>query len=229
MKVETKRALFAALCLLVLFTLVKHTSHLLPFGLQVGFFLAIAFQIFVPVWLIEKEGAKLADYKIGFLEFRSLNFKDIMGELKLVLWLVLIIFPIYLIGFHLWSKQIPIRFDPDPEFSWLNFILTQLLLVALAEEIFYRGFLQTQLLKAWPNTKVLFGIPIGMAVIVTNLFFALGHYVGDYNPGRLATFFPGLLFSFLAFRSKSVLGAVVFHALCNIFGQLLHIMYFWKI
>lgn len=105
--------------------------------------------------------------------------------------------------------------------NFLNLVLIQVFVVALPEEIFWRGFVQGTLLKKWPNEYSLKGFPLGRAVIITNLLFAVAHFMVGFMPARLLTFFPGLVFSALVLRHKSLLSAILFHALCNIFAQIL--------
>lgn len=100
-------------------------------------------------------------------------------------------------------------------------VIIQIFIVALPEEIFYRGFLQSALLKSWPNKRSYFGIPLGRSIIITNIFFALGHLAPSFNPARLLTFFPGLIFSYLIYKNKSLISPVLFHALCNLWGMVL--------
>lgn len=121
----------------------------------------------------------------------------------------------------LWQGGIGIHFIPNlPPKLWYE-IMVQIFVVALPEEIFYRGFLQSALLKKWPNRTHIYGIPFGCAIILTNIFFALGHFVSNWSFYRLMTFFPGLIFSYLVYKNKSVFSAILFHALCNILALIL--------
>lgn len=103
----------------------------------------------------------------------------------------------------------------------LNMVFGQLLLVALPEEAFYRGFLQTRLDDAWaPRFRVL-GATLGPGLLVTSLIFALGHFLTIPSPARLAVFFPSLVFGWLRARTGGVGAGIAFHALCNIFSETL--------
>lgn len=152
----------------------------------------------------------------------------LLGDLKRVMMLVLITFPPFAIGHHFFqihvgghSEGFAFQLPPD----LFVFVIFQILLVALPEELFYRGFMLVSLNKSWPNKAYLFGIPIGRAVIVSSLFFALAHFVGEYNVLRLGPFFPAFLFSYLMLKSQSLLGAISYHALSNIFSQILFVGY----
>jgi hypothetical protein len=97
----------------------------------------------------------------------------------------------------------------------------QLLMIALPEEAFYRGYMQTRLRDAFPRTWRIGGAELGLAVLVTSVVFALGHIVTIPSPQRLAVFFPSLLFGYLRARTRGVGAGVLFHALCNIYSSAL--------
>lgn len=92
----------------------------------------------------------------------------------------------------------------------------QLLVVALPEELFYRGWLQTAWARLAPGRGVtVLGARLGAGFFTTQALFAAGHLVSG-QPWRLATFFPGLLFGWLRARTGSVVAPVVVHALSNL-------------
>ena len=101
--------------------------------------------------------------------------------------------------------------------SWLLwYLLSQLLVVALPEEAFFRGWvlgrLRAGLLE--PRRR-LFGVPFGAAHVLSALLFALIHLVVTPSPHRLLVFFPGLLFAWLGERSRAIVAPVVHHAFSN--------------
>ncbi len=99
--------------------------------------------------------------------------------------------------------------------------LVQLLVVALPEELFYRGWLQTSWRRARPGrTARVLGADLGPGFLETQALFALGH-LASFQPWRLGTFFPGLLFGWLRERSGGLAAPVVLHALSNLFLKVL--------
>ena len=90
----------------------------------------------------------------------------------------------------------------------------QLLAVAIPEELFYRGWMQTAWGRSGPSRRVL-GADIGPGFLATQALFAAGHLV-TLQPWRLATFFPGLLFGWLRARTGGVVAPAVAHALSNL-------------
>jgi membrane protease YdiL (CAAX protease family) len=118
-----------------------------------------------------------------------------------------------------------LRLPPELLTSALN----QLFVVAIPEELFFRGYLMPRLDRRWAageRRRTLFGAPVGKALLVSSLLFALGHVVVIPNPQRLAVFFPALVFGWMRARTGSIVPGAVFHALCNLFADALHTSYF---
>jgi membrane protease YdiL (CAAX protease family) len=107
-----------------------------------------------------------------------------------------------------------------PDFALLA--LTQLLVVALPEEMFFRGYLLGRLEAVWPPHRRLWGAPVGRALLASAVLFALGHFLVDFNPQRLAVFFPALVFAWMRARTGSVAAGAAFHAACNLLSDVLH-------
>jgi uncharacterized protein len=103
----------------------------------------------------------------------------------------------------------------------LNEVFGQLMIIALPEEAFYRGYLQSRLDEALPQRVRVFGASVGPALIVSSVIFALGHFATIREPARLAVFFPSLVFGWLRARTGGIGAGVVFHASCNVFSELL--------
>ena len=110
--------------------------------------------------------------------------------------------------------------------KYLNMVLTQLLVVGLPEEYFFRGYLQTRLEQVWPSNRRLLGADVGLSLPVGAALFALGHLITDFNGLRLAVFFPGLVFGWMRQLTGSILAGVLFHASSNIVSDLLHRAFF---
>ena len=111
-----------------------------------------------------------------------------------------------------------------PRFALLAF--SQLVVVAIPEELFFRGYLMERLEQVWPPTKSFLGAKIGWALVVSSALFALGHLLVIPNPQRLAVFFPALVFGWMRARTGSIAAGATFHALCNVVSDVLHTSYF---
>jgi len=97
----------------------------------------------------------------------------------------------------------------------------QIVIIALPEEAFYRGYLQTRLDDVWPPRIRLLGATVGPSLLVGSAIFALGHLATIHVPARLAVFFPALAFGWMRARTGGIGAGVVFHALCNVFSEAL--------
>jgi len=160
----------------------------------------------------------------GLLEPLPINprrlFRDAGVALLWALILAAIVFPPFWFGFRaFWHVHMPfvLRAPRSP----LNEIVGQLVVVALPEEAFFRGYLQSSLDSAWaPRWRVL-GARLGPGWLVSAAIFAVGHLLTTPVPARLAMFFPALLFGFLRARTGGIGAGVVFHAMCNLFSATL--------
>lgn len=108
----------------------------------------------------------------------------------------------------------------------LTLAISQLVVVAVPEELFFRGYLLVRLEERWPSRARLFGAPIGPALVISSALFALGHLLVDFQPQRLAVFFPGLAFAWMRARTGSIAAGALFHALCNLLSEVLHVSFF---
>lgn len=104
----------------------------------------------------------------------------------------------------------------------LQFIPVQLVVVALPEELFFRGYMLTLLERRFPPTRRWLGGGIGWALVLTSLAFAAVHLPRDGgDPRALMTFFPGLLFGWMRSATRSLTASTITHASSNILVHLL--------
>jgi hypothetical protein len=103
----------------------------------------------------------------------------------------------------------------------VNETFGQVVIIALPEEAFYRGYLQSRLDDAFPWRVRLLGAKVGVGLLVGSVIFALGHFATIREPTRLAVFFPSLVFGWLRARTKGIGAGIAFHASCNLFSELL--------
>lgn len=108
---------------------------------------------------------------------------------------------------------------------WLLMFGTQLVLVAVPEEWFYRGYLQQRFDEVWAPRWRIMGAQLGWGWLLASVLFAAGHLVLDARPERLAVFFPSLLFGWMRARTGSVMASSLFHAFSNVWIQTLGYIY----
>ncbi len=169
---------------------------------------------------IEAHGLSLG----GLLSPAPLSVKRIGADTGRALsWALLacaITLPPFWIGYLLWfSVDEPFRGGLPADFG--DAALGHLLVVALPEEMFYRGVLQTNLDAAWKPKFRLWGAHIGWGLLASSAIFALGHLLSTPHPSRLAVFFPSLLFGWLRTRTGGIGSSVIYHAACNVFSSYL--------
>src|SRR5262245_55699809 len=96
-------------------------------------------------------------------------------------------FPAFWAGFVAW-------WNPTRGFEWPpppgpDLVLTQILGIAVPEEMFYRGYVQTALDDAFRWRFQFLGATLGAGVLLGSVIFALGHFATHAHPARLAVFF----------------------------------------
>ncbi len=122
----------------------------------------------------------------------------------------------YLVGhyvFGVWylGQRFSLRF-PD-EFPQL--VLEHLLGVGLAEEFFFRAYMQTEFDRVAGLRWSFLGARIGPGLLWANALFAFCH-VFNGGPARLIVFFPGLLYGWLWARTHNLVVPAFYHGLSNI-------------
>jgi membrane protease YdiL (CAAX protease family) len=144
-----------------------------------------------------------------------------LRETLLACAVALVIFPPFTLGFYFWhgpQHAFHLRGPEDPA----SYVLAQLLLVALPEEALFRGYFQGRLSEIFARRVCVLGASLSLAALLLQaLLFALIHFAVDLAPERLAVFFPALLFGWLRERRGGIGAAVVFHALCNLYADVL--------
>jgi CAAX protease family protein len=136
----------------------------------------------------------------------------------------LVFFPLFWLGFVFW-------WQPARGFAWppppsAESLLTQVLGIAMPEEMFYRGYVQTALDDASRWRVRILGADVGAGILLGSAVFALGHVATTGHPARLSVFFPSLVFGWLRARTGGIGASVSFHAACNIFSASLTDAYF---
>lgn len=226
MKRQTKGISLHPLWVAVLVTCaVAAMGHLLPesfAGTAIGFGFLLATYLLVlkdAVPGVEREyGLALG----GLLELEAISWARVLrASAAAVGWAVgaaLLTFPAFWFGYVYW-------YGPARDFTSnvtvvevFDQLAAHLAVVALPEEAFYRGYVQTALDKRWPPRLVIFGAPVGVGLLTASTVFAVGHVLTEPYLGRLAVFFPSLVFGWLRARTGGIGAGVVFHAACNGFA-----------
>ena len=130
-----------------------------------------------------------------------------------------VVFPVFFCGILLlkhFKVPLPLLCPAVPEKGWLSWLVYQFVYVAVAEEAFFRGYLQSNilgLLKVATQNNLAF-LP-WVSIIVSAAVFAIFHSVVWGNIISIITFFPGLILGWLFVRTNSLLAPILFHGLAN--------------
>lgn len=186
--------------------------------------------LLLPQWMLRPH-ADIEDY--GFTTRpRRLGF-------SLAALAILLIFPLFIGGFWLYFRLLCQHFPAFAPMRCLHLVaprwhlpqrfgllaLSQLLVVALPEELLFRGYIQGRLEIAFPPQTRVLGARLGVAWWATAALFGLGHFLVTWQPQMLSRFFPGLVFGWLYARSRSIMAGTIFHAACNLLMTLLVLVF----
>jgi len=133
-----------------------------------------------------------------------------IGLLVLALWLspqLLFHRPPRLDGFN------PGVFAGRPALYWTELVMRFLrlaIVVPLLEEIFWRGFLLRYVINEHFDT-----VPFGAYTFRSNLFVAIAFMLEHSTPDWPAAIAAGLLYNFVAYRTKSLSSCALAHGLTN--------------
>jgi membrane protease YdiL (CAAX protease family) len=128
--------------------------------------------------------------------------------------------PFFFVWRAWWDPRLTFSLGMKPA-DLANEALGQVLVIALPEEAFYRGYLQSRLDDVWSPRWGVLGARVGPGLVVAAAIFAVGHLATVQMAARLAVFFPALLFGWLRARTGGIGAAVCFHASCNVYSLLL--------
>ncbi|MFZ5446876.1 MAG: myxosortase MrtX [Myxococcota bacterium] len=189
--------------------------------------------LYLPLHVAGWRGEDWPDY--------GMSTRQLGRDVRLFLVVSAIVFPLFIggyVGFVSAWELVPTEwiraltpYTAAPHFSFrlpdrfTEWVIDDLFVVALPEEFFYRGYLQTRLRDAWPKGRLFLGARLGPAFWLTAALFALGH-LAIFQVWRLGVFFPALLFGWMRERSNSVVGAALFHASANLLIKILDASYF---
>lgn len=144
-----------------------------------------------------------------------------LRETGVVLGICAVVFPPFVLGFFYWH-------GPTREFAFAlpedfaSFAATQLLVIALPEEAFFRGYVQTRLGDQLGEGRTILGVKVSPSVLVLQAaLFAIIHFVSIPHPARLAVFFPALLFGLVRSWRGGIGAAMLLHAMSNVLAEIL--------
>jgi membrane protease YdiL (CAAX protease family) len=233
-----KHALAVYAATLALVALLVQLTITIPLVGHLGSALVALAFLYIPSGVARYRGEDLLDYRF--------TAEPVGRGLRTAALTMLLVFPLFAIGYLAFyelscsSALAPLvppglcnRYGgiaalhaPELSLKLLEFCAVQLVVVALPEELFFRGMMLHLLTRRFPPRHTLGagGVGFGWAAVLTSLAFALVHLPKEGDPRALATFFPALLFAWLRLRTGSLLASIVVHAGSNILIRLLELM-----
>jgi membrane protease YdiL (CAAX protease family) len=153
-----------------------------------------------------------------------LNIRQAGSSLAILSWSCLAVFPItflFLLLMRSFGLAIPLRPLPPQGQHWLSWLVYQFAWVAVAEEVFFRGYLQSNIVTlARPAHDQHSGPHAWIGVVISAGCFAAAHVIIQGQMLSILTFLPGLVLGWLFLRTRSLLPPILFHGLANAF-------YYW--
>lgn len=244
---ELKQALQAFAVATVLVAILGLVARGVGFvSANLGALVAIVF-LYLTVYVANHRGEDLVDF--GF------SSKPRMRSVMIALAYMVVVFPIFVVGFVVFhnlacdqdSILAPLAqsgmcfgFDGWSSAHWpnmglmsddltrlsLEFVFVQVVVVALPEELFFRGLIHELCERALPPKRRIFGGGVGWALVISSAIFALGHLTVTFDARRLAVFFPGLIFGWMRSSTGSIMAGVIAHTASNVFILALQEIFF---
>lgn len=171
--------------------------------------------MYTPVWLCKLRGVDDYDYPLALPAIRDR--KRWFGALNLHARVFAALAVPTVIGYHLYQTTF---FSYELQWTWPEnlFMLIgyHLFFVAIPEELFYRGYIQTRLDEVYRPQWNILGAKLGWGWIITCVVFAIGHSLVEFQWWHVFIFFPSLVFGWMRARSGGIMAGAFFHATCNI-------------
>ena len=184
--------------------------------------------LYLPLLVLRRAGRDPAQY--------GLTTRDWVRGALLGALVMAVITPLFVLGYHGWHGLVVgreavlawsrLRHPEEGYLWWLTFAAVQFLVVALPEEVFFRGYIQGRLDERFPPRWRILGAVLGPGWLLAAALFALGHLAIEPSPFRLLVFFPGLLFGWLRARHGTVAAPIVAHALSNLLIRVVSSFYY---
>ncbi|MFC1761574.1 type II CAAX prenyl endopeptidase Rce1 family protein [Planctomycetota bacterium] len=121
-----------------------------------------------------------------------------------------------ILGAHLLLRHrdsgIPLTGDD----RWLLWILHQFLYIGVAEEFFFRGYIQNNIAFVLHKTSCSNRSKVIFTVVLSSLAFMIAHLLLAPNLLSALTFFPALVMGWLYSDTRCLLPSIIFHGWANI-------------
>ena len=143
------------------------------------------------------------------------------GSLRFHLVTAGVIFGSYAVLHYAFARWVlGLHFVPALPPDFVEVLVTQLVVVGLSEEFFFRGYLQTQLNRCFARPWRFAGARFGWGLIIAAVLFGVCHIVtGDLT--RLRVIFFGLFAGWLRERTDTIAVPAAYHGIANVLYECL--------
>lgn len=217
--------------IILLARVVYDATKTLGWGWQLVLAVVPILFMYVPVLMCRWRGVDSWAYPLALPALRDWKvWKPVLYYNALLTGIIVVPF---VAGYHVWHLYIlqDVRPTVDLPVTWPTVGSTLLLIgyhlffVAIPEEFFYRGYLQTRLDELFGTRWKVLGAMVGPGLLITTVIFAFGHSIVVYQWWHVYIIVPGLAFGWLRARTGDVMAGAFFHAWCNITVTTLDVIY----
>jgi len=149
----------------------------------------------------------------------GLNIRQIGHTLLVVFRTCVVAFTALFAGLWLlksFGLGLPLQPAVPKEQGWVSWLLYQFMYVALAEEIFFRGYVQSNILRLTnPGKGSQYRLWKWLSIVLSAACFAFAHIIVLGQIISVLTLLPGLICAWLFLRTRSLLAPILFHGLAN--------------
>lgn len=149
----------------------------------------------------------------------GLNIRQIGPTLLVVCRTCIVVFSALFAGLWLlksFGLGLPLQPVQPKEQGWISWLLYQFMYVAVAEEVFFRGFVQNNILRLTkPGKDGQRRLWKWLSIVLSAACFAIAHIIVQGRVILVLTFLPGLICGWLFIRTKLLLAPILFHGLAN--------------
>ncbi len=149
----------------------------------------------------------------------GLNIRQIGPTLLVVCRTCVVVFPAFFAGLWLlksFGLGLPLQPVQPKEQGWVSWLFYQFMYVAVAEEVFFRGYVQNNILKLTnPGKDGQRRLWKWLSIVLSAACFAIAHIIIQGRITLVLTFLPGLVLGWLFIRTRSLLAPILFHGLAN--------------
>ena len=176
--------------------------------------------LLAPAVLVVSALLPTAARKAAFARILPPDVTQLEHSLAVLLKTCALIFPATLIALWLLrygGLQPPLRPATPRSGQWFAWLFYQFMYVAVAEELFFRGYIQTNILRLTRSAKWA-GAFRGqwVPIIIAAACFAAAHVVVQGRMVSALTFLPGLILGWLFVKTRSLFAPILFHGLANV-------------